>query len=73
MQVIKAVTACMILFSLAACVTTMGTNASPSLSERQLTRVCNLWPYVSWVDEDTDETIADAKMNNARKKGFCGD
>jgi hypothetical protein len=34
---------------------------------------CAVWPYVSWSDKDTDKTIADAKMNNARRDGWCKD
>ena len=32
---------------------------------------CLVWPYVSWSDKDTDKTIADAKLNNARRDGWC--
>lgn len=37
------------------------------------TDVCKVWQYIKWSVKDTDETIEQAKVNNARRKGFCKD
>lgn len=34
---------------------------------------CNVWKPISWSVKDTDQTIAEVKVSNARRKGFCGD
>jgi len=34
-------------------------------------KVCSVWTGISWADEDTDETILDVKMNNAKRDAFC--
>lgn len=50
---------------LGSCAKTMGISGPTS--------ACAVWPYVSWSDKDTDKTIADAKLNNARRDGWCKD
>jgi hypothetical protein len=52
----------------------MGTNGiDKGLTQSQIMRICTIWPYVGWADADTDATILDAKVNNARHDGFCGE
>lgn len=52
----------------------MGTSGptESALTAHQIELICATWPYVSWSDHDTDRTILDAKVNNARHDGFCG-
>lgn len=52
---------------LASCVQTTGTAEISGAS------ACAVWPYVSWSSKDTDKTIEDAKLNNARRDGWCKD
>jgi hypothetical protein len=33
--------------------------------------VCNIWQPVSWSKKDTDQTIQEIKVNNARREGWC--
>lgn len=47
----------------------MGTGGTES--ERQLKRVCELWQPVTWSSKDTDQTIEEAKINNAKWDAFC--
>jgi len=35
--------------------------------------VCGVWRDVSWSKKDTDKTIEDVKINNARREGWCHD
>jgi len=46
----------------ASCATTTGTGG---------TDVCAVWPAVSWSVKDTDKTIEDAKISNARRAAWC--
>ena len=32
---------------------------------------CAVWAPVSWSVKDTDQTIREAKVNNARRKAWC--
>lgn len=62
----------MLLLGLALILTscaTMGTSASGPEAVR---RTCEAWPYTSWSEDDTKESIRDAKANNAAKDAFCG-
>lgn len=34
---------------------------------------CSVWPHTTYAKEDTPPTIEGNKLNNARRKGFCGD
>jgi hypothetical protein len=58
---------------LAGCVSLTGTNESraPGLSAEQKKAVCALWKGVGWEDGDTDPTITEVKVNNAKRDGFC--
>ena len=33
--------------------------------------VCSVWRDVSWSRKDTDQTITEIKINNARRDGYC--
>jgi hypothetical protein len=35
------------------------------------TQVCQVWKPVSWSSKDTDQTIREIKVNNARRGGWC--
>ena len=39
----------------------VGTNAS----------VCSVWKPIGWSTKDTDQTIVEVKVNNARREGWC--
>lgn len=49
------------------------TGVEPSLSEKQLDRVCGLWRPIEWDDPDTDQTIIGVKVNNSKRDSFCAD
>lgn len=34
---------------------------------------CAVWKPVSWSKKDTDPTISEIKVNNARREGWCYD
>ena len=36
-----------------------------------VTSACSVWKAVSWSSKDTDRTIAEVKVSNARRKAFC--
>jgi hypothetical protein len=54
------------LLLLTGCVTTTGTVATNSV-------VCSIWQPVTWSTKDTDQTIREVKVSNARRKGYCGE
>jgi len=33
--------------------------------------VCSVWKDVSWSKKDTDQTIKEVKVNNARREAWC--
>lgn len=35
------------------------------------TAACAVWQPISWSKKDTDQTITEVKINNARREGFC--
>jgi len=35
------------------------------------TSACSVWRGISWSVEDTDQTIREVKVNNARRDAFC--
>lgn len=35
--------------------------------------VCGVWRDISWSKKDTDKTIEEVKINNARREGWCHD
>ena len=53
--------------TLTGCATTMGSGVTDS----QLRRVCGLWQPISWSSQDTDLTIEEVKINNAKNVAFC--
>ena len=57
--------------SLSGCVTMTGTSGSQRLSRDQIVSVCALWRGVGWEDADTDETITEIKVNNAKRDTYC--
>lgn len=53
-------------FALTGCASltgTRGTNAS----------ACAVWKDISWSKKDTDQTITEIKVNNARRDAWCQD
>lgn len=32
---------------------------------------CGVWKDISWSKKDTDPTIGEIKVNNARRDGYC--
>jgi hypothetical protein len=57
--------AILLSFPLTGCVTLTGTKETNGA-------VCNVWKDVSWSKKDTDQTIQEIKVNNARREGWCG-
>lgn len=35
------------------------------------TDACSVWRPISWSQQDTDRTITEVKVNNARRSAFC--
>ncbi len=33
--------------------------------------VCSVWKPISWSSKDTDATIVEVKVNNARREAWC--
>ena len=58
--------AIMLLFLLSGCATTTATVATNA-------SVCAIWKPVSWSKKDTDQTITEIKVNNARREAWCHD
>ena len=58
--------AIMLLFLLGGCATTTATVATNA-------SVCAVWKPVSWSKKDTDQTITEIKVNNARREAWCHD
>lgn len=50
------------LLALTSCERTMGSDGISA---------CALWPTIYWSRQDTDETIAQARVSNARHEAFC--
>jgi hypothetical protein len=50
------------------CLTLAGCAKEIAIGARE---ACVVWPYTSWHDDDTDQTIRGNKVNNARKEAFC--
>jgi len=50
--------------TLASCATTTATSGNKA--------VCSVWQPVTWAGADTDETIRQAKANNAARDNYCG-
>ena len=60
----RSVLVIMSMFLLTGCVTLTGTTATNGSA-------CSVWKDVSWSKKDTDQTITEIKVNNARRDGFC--
>jgi outer membrane biogenesis lipoprotein LolB len=60
------VAATLSLLLLTGCATTTGTVETNSA-------VCSVWRPVTWSTKDTDQTIREVKVSNARRKGYCGE
>ncbi len=50
---------------------TTATSANQKLSESERAAVCALWLFIGWEDADSDATIIEAKVNNAKREVFC--
>jgi len=42
-------------------------------TENTNTKVCSVWRDVSWSKKDTDPTIGEIKVNNAKREAWCYD
>jgi hypothetical protein len=51
-------------FLLTGCATMMGTPETNKAA-------CGVWKDISWSKKDTDQTIGEIKVNNARRDGYC--
>ena len=40
-------------------------------TENTNTKVCGVWRDVSWSKKDTDQTIGEIKINNAKREAWC--
>jgi hypothetical protein len=47
----------------ASCATTTGIGGTEA--------ACSIWRPISWSQQDTDRTIEEAKLNNARRAVWC--
>jgi len=56
--------AMLLIFPLAGC-------ASVTATKETNAAVCDVWKDVSWSKKDTDQTISEIKVNNARREGWC--
>lgn len=59
---LKLTTLCVATLLLAGCSRTTGTGAIDA---------CSFWQPISWSQRDTPQTIAEVKVNNARRKAWC--
>jgi hypothetical protein len=44
-----------------------------ALTESQLESICVLFPAITWSSKDTDQTITEIKVHNAKHDSFCPD
>lgn len=61
----RSLLAILLICPLTGCATLTGTKETNG-------SVCNVWKEVSWSKKDTDQTIQEIKVNNARREGWCG-
>jgi len=54
------------LTALTGCATTTATSVTNNA-------VCSVWREISWSKKDTDKTITEIKVNNARRGVWCID
>lgn len=53
---------------------TVGINPVPAaLTDQQLDSICVLFPAISWSTKDTDQSIAEIKIFNAKRDSFCAE
>ena len=52
------------MFALTGCASLTGTRATNTAS-------CSVWKDISWSKKDTDQTITEIKVNNARREAWC--
>jgi hypothetical protein len=57
------------MFLLAGCASTTSLSVT---TDNGADAACSVWRPVSWSQKDTDQTIREVKINNARRDGFCG-
>ena len=41
--------------------------------ENTNTKVCGIWRDVTWSKKDTNQTIGEIKVNNAKREAWCHD
>jgi hypothetical protein len=56
--------AILLTFPLAGCASLTSSNVTTKSA-------CTVWRDVSWSVKDTDQTIREIKVNNARREGWC--
>ena len=56
--------AMLLMFPLTGCATLTGTKETNKAA-------CEVWKDISWSKKDTDQTITEVKVNNARREGYC--
>lgn len=59
---------CVLAPGLVACSITTDTAVTDSSA---VAAICREFPAISWSKTDTPETIAEVKVHNARRDGFC--
>jgi hypothetical protein len=59
--------ATLLLLTLSGCGSLTGIGATKATNST----VCNVWRPIGWSKKDTDQTIAEIKVNNARQEGWC--
>lgn len=48
------------------------TGCSQTMGTAETKAVCAVWSDISWSRKDTPQTVAEVKVNNARRAGYCG-
>lgn len=48
------------------------TGCSQTMGIAETKAVCAVWSDISWSRKDTPQTVAEVKVNNARRAGYCG-
>lgn len=54
----------LLILPLTNCASLMGTPATNKSA-------CGVWKDISWSKKDTDQTIGEIKINNARREAYC--
>lgn len=63
----KLVQTLLLTLMVAGCTTTMGTGGTEQAIEDNALEVCAAWLPISWSTRDTDQTVREAKANNAAR------